>query len=167
MTIVYTSQTGHTRQYAQLLGQATGLPVLSLQQAKADLPANAPVIFLGWLMAGRINGLNRAAKLWHVRCAAGVGMAPASDQVRSNLQKANPLPAGPLFYLPGGWAPKQVNPIQRRAVNLVTRSTRKTLQAQADHSPQARAYLDMLTRGGSFVDAKHLAPMVQWWNDHV
>lgn len=167
MTIVYTSQTGHTKQYAELLAQATGLPVLSLQRARTELPAKAPILFLGWLMAGRINGLARARKLWDVRCAAGVGMAPASDEVLAALQTGNALAGVPTFYLPGGWAPKQVNPIQRWAVNMVTRSKRNMLQAEAQHSPQAQAYLTMLTRGGSFVDARHLVPMVRWWNDHV
>ncbi len=167
MTIVYTSQTGHTKQYAELLAQATGLPVLPFKQAKAQLPAKAPVLFLGWLMAEHVNGLAKAVTRWDVRCVAAVGMSPATPEALALVEKNNAIPGIPLFYLPGGWAPKNVNPIQRWAVNMVTRSKRKLLQTEAERSPEARAYLDMLTCGGSFVDAGNLSPLVQWWNDHV
>ena len=33
MTIVYTSKTGFTREYAQMLGRAAGLPVCALDEA--------------------------------------------------------------------------------------------------------------------------------------
>lgn len=34
--IVYTSQMGHTRRYAQLLGENTGLPIYALEQVKKN-----------------------------------------------------------------------------------------------------------------------------------
>lgn len=45
--ILYTSNTGFTARYAELLGQHTGLPVYTLSQAKRTLPAHAEVIYLG------------------------------------------------------------------------------------------------------------------------
>ena len=35
--IVYTSGTGHTRQYALMLGEQSGLPVYSLDEANSQL----------------------------------------------------------------------------------------------------------------------------------
>ena len=40
--VVYTSNTGYTAQYAELLGAALGLPVYSLPDAAGRLPAGAP-----------------------------------------------------------------------------------------------------------------------------
>ena len=45
--IVYTSNTGHTRQYALLLGEQVGLPVYSLEEANSHLSGGSPVIYLG------------------------------------------------------------------------------------------------------------------------
>ena len=45
--IVYTSNTGHTRQYALLLGKQGGLPVYSLEEANSHLSGGSPVIYLG------------------------------------------------------------------------------------------------------------------------
>ena len=49
--IVYTSKTGHTRQYALLLGEQIGLPPFSLDEAKSQLSAGSPVIYLGRIHA--------------------------------------------------------------------------------------------------------------------
>ena len=55
--IVYTSQTGFTARYAALLAERTGLPCRPLKEAAA-LPRGTAVIYLGWLCAGGIKGLN-------------------------------------------------------------------------------------------------------------
>ena len=50
--IIYTSNTGSTAEYAQLLGKELNLPVHSLQKAKNKVPAGSEIIYLGWIMAG-------------------------------------------------------------------------------------------------------------------
>lgn len=45
--IVYTSNTGSTKRYAELLSQMTGLPAFALGDAKDKLSANAGIIYLG------------------------------------------------------------------------------------------------------------------------
>ena len=50
--IIYTSNTGSTAEYAQLLGKELNLLVHSLQQAKNKVPAGSEIIYLGWIMAG-------------------------------------------------------------------------------------------------------------------
>ena len=50
--IIYTSNTGSTAEYAQLLGKELNVPVHSLQQAKNKVPAGSEIIYLGWIMAG-------------------------------------------------------------------------------------------------------------------
>ena len=50
--IIYTSNTGSTAEYAQLLGNELNLPVHSLQQAKNKVLSGSEIIYLGWIMAG-------------------------------------------------------------------------------------------------------------------
>ena len=59
--IVYTSNAGSTARYAQLLGQVTGLPIFSAQEAHKNL-ANGDILYLGWVMAGTVKGYQQAAK---------------------------------------------------------------------------------------------------------
>ena len=46
-SIVYTSNTGYTAEYARLLGEKTGLPVYSLSEAEQKLAAGNCVFYLG------------------------------------------------------------------------------------------------------------------------
>ena len=64
--IVYTSNTGHTQQYALLLGEQIGLPVYSLNEAGSQLSGGSPVIYLGWIHASRVKGYSAAAKRFAV-----------------------------------------------------------------------------------------------------
>ena len=54
--IVYTSKCGHTAEYAEILGNLTGLPIYSLKDAENNLENGTPIIYLGWLMAIRPKG---------------------------------------------------------------------------------------------------------------
>ena len=162
MTIVYSSKTGHTRQYAEMLAAAEKMKVYSVQEAQQVLPEKEPVLFLGWLMAGHISGIDQAVRRWNVRCAVGVGMAPGGKDNLATMAKANFVPNAPLFYLQGGWAPKKVGWFQRRAVGMVTRATRKQLLAKKNRTRQEEAYLSMLIRGGSFVEYQNLKPIQDW-----
>lgn len=162
MTIVYQSKTGHTKKYAEMLANATKRKACSLEEALTSLPEQEKVLFMGWLMAGHISGIDQAVRRWNVVCAVGVGMAPPSKEVLSTISKANYIPNAPVFYLQGGWAPKQVGWFLRRAVGMVTRGTRKALLAKSKRTPDEEAYLNMLLRGGSFVEYQNLKPIQQW-----
>ncbi len=162
MTIVYNSKTGYTRQYAEMLAKAASHKLYSLQEALSSLPEKEPVLYMGWLMAGHISGIDQAVRRFDVRCAVGVGMSPNGKENLATMAKANFVPNAPLFYLPGGWAPKKVGWFQRRAVGMVTRGIRKQLQSKSSRTPQEQAYLNMLLRGGSFVEYQNLKPIQQW-----
>lgn len=162
MTIVYKSKTGHTKKYAEMLANATKCKACSLEEALTSLPKQEKVLFMGWIMAGHISGIDQAVRRWNVVCAVGVGMAPPSKEALATLVKANYIPNAPVFYLQGGWAPKQVGWFLRRAVGMVTRGTRKALLAKSRRTPDEEAYLNMLLRGGSFVEYQNLKPIQQW-----
>ena len=97
--IIYTSNTGSTAEYAQLLGKELNLPVHSLQKAKNKVPAGSEIIYLGWIMAGGIKGYNEAAKLYKVRAVCGIGMGQTGTQLKEVRDK-NAIPQRiPLFTL--------------------------------------------------------------------
>ena len=83
--IIYTSNTGSTAEYAQLLGKELNLPVHSLQKAKNKVPAGSEINYLGWIMAGGIKGYNEAAKLYKVRAICGIGMGQVNGGKKDKL----------------------------------------------------------------------------------
>jgi len=60
MVIVYTSNTGFTARYAGMLGKAEKLKYYTLEEAQDKVTAQDEVLYMGPLMAGRIEGLEAA-----------------------------------------------------------------------------------------------------------
>ena len=165
MVIVYQSNTGFTQRYAEMLGKAEHLKVYSLEQA--DLPQDTEVFYMGPLMAGRITGLDKAIKQFSVVGVCGVGMSIPGKEVLTTMTRANFVPNAPIFYLQGGWAPKQVGWIQRQAVNMVTRSIRAQLERKSDRTRVEQANLDMLRNGGDMVAYENLSTIRTWMKETV
>ena len=164
MVIVYRSNTGFTREYAEMLGKAEKMKVCSLSQAEGTV--NEPVFYMGPLMAGHIAGIDQAMKHFTVKGVCGVGMSPASPQVRGTLSKANYVPGAPIFYLQGGWAPKKVSWLKRRMVGMATKSIRESLRDKGSRrTPEENQYLDFLLHGGSFVAFEKLEAIREWMKE--
>lgn len=82
--IVYTSNTGSTKRYAELLSQMIGLPAFALGDAKDKLSANAGIIYLGWIMASGVKGYSAAAKRYKIHAVCGVDMMlTGSERVKA------------------------------------------------------------------------------------
>ena len=166
MVIVYRSNTGFTKEYAEMLGKAEKRKVFSVSEAEREIPAGEPVFYMGPLMAGHISGIDQAVKKFAVKGVCGVGMSPASQQVLDTLSKANYVPGAPIFYLQGGWAPKKVGWLKRRMVGMATKSMREALRDKGGRrTPEEDKQLDFLIRGGSFVSYDSLKPIRQWLRD--
>ena len=161
MVIVYRSDTGFTKEYAEMLGKAEKMKVCPLTEAQGKVGPGETVFFMGPLMAGHISGVDKAVKQFAVKGVCGVGMSPASQQVLDTLAKANYTNGAPIFYLQGGWAPKKVGWLKRRMVNMVTKSMREALQNKK-RTPEEDRQLDFLLHGGSFVAFENLETIQNW-----
>ena len=165
MVIVYRSNTGFTKEYAEMLAKAEHLKLYSLARA-GEPEEGTEVFFMGPLMAGHIAGLDQAMKRYAVKGICGVGMSPPGEGVLAAMARANYTGGLPLFYLQGGWAPRKVGWLKRRMVGMATRSTRKALQQKARRTPQEEQGLNFLIRGGSYVAYENLAPIQSWLREH-
>ena len=70
--IVYTSNTGTTKEYAKLLGKKLSLPVYSIDEAKGKVEFGSKIIYLGWIMASGIKGYKKALKDYDIRAIGAV-----------------------------------------------------------------------------------------------
>ena len=159
--IVYTSNTGHTRQYALLLGERLGLPVYALNEANAQLSGGSPVIYLGWLHASHVKGYSKAAKRFALCAVCGVGLCDTgtlTDQVR----KATSIPEGiPLFTLQGGIDRSRLKGMDKLMISMLT----KGLDAQKQRSAQDDRMLELLRRDENYVCPENLAEVLQWYKE--
>ena len=151
--IVYTSATGFTRQYAGLLSAACGLPAMAL---KGAVPPPGPVLYLGWLRAGSVQGLRSARRRFPVAGVCAVGMAPPEQADLERLRRANRAEGLPLFYLRGGYAPGRLGWADRLAMAAME----KWLAWQPGGiDPEMEA---VFARGADWVSSAQLAPVLSW-----
>ena len=163
--ILYTSNTGYTAQYAGLLGKRTGLPVYSLAEAGTKLPAGNCVIYLGWLMAGKVQGYAKAAKRYRIAAVCGVGMGATGSQL-ADVRKANSLGDElPLFTLQGGFEMSKLKGIYKLMMLVMAKTLGKSLANKQDRTAEEDQMLTLLTQGGSCVSEENLRPVLDWFSD--
>lgn len=150
--IVYTSNTGFTAQYATLLSHQTGLPLHQLKEC--TLPQGTQVLYLGWLCAGKVQGLKKAAARFRVEAVCAVGMAPECDPAK--LAGDNRWTGLPLFYLRGGYSPARV----RGKYKMMMTMMKAILSKKADS--QSREALEAMERGADWVSVPQLEPVLNW-----
>ena len=161
--IVYTSNTGFTAQYASLLGGETGLPVYSLEDASKSLPQSSPIVYLGWLTAGKVQGYDKAVTKFNLQALCAVGMAKCGSQME-DVRKSNNLPEGlPLFTLQGGFDLKKLRGIYRLMMLFMSKTVVKKLAAKPDRTPDEEDMLDLFQNGGNRVSLENLRPVLAWY----
>lgn len=157
--IVYTSKTGFTRQYAQLLGKRLGLPVYSLEDALYGMDQGSPILYLGWIHASAIRDYRKAAKNFSVCAVCGVGLCDTgtlTDQVR----KATAIPASiPLFTLQGGFDRSKLKGLDKLMISMLV----KGLSAQEKRSEQDERMLALLQTDGNYVSPDNLKGILDWY----
>lgn len=161
--IVYTSNTGYTEQYAKLLGQKTGLPVYALSETKGKLAQGTHILYLGWLMAGKVQGYPKAAKHFQVEAVCGVGMGATGSQLQE-IRKTNNLPVDvPVFTMQGGFDMDRLRGVYKLMMTVMAKTAGKGLADKKDRTPDEDIMLELLTHGGSYVSEENLAAVLEWY----
>ena len=157
--IVYTSNTGHTRQYSLLLGEQIGLPVYSLDEANSRLSGGSTVIYLGWIHASHVKGYSKAANRFSVCAVCGVGLCDTGTLI-SEVRKATSIPEGiPLFTLQGGIDRSRLKGMDKLMISMLT----KGLAAQKQRSAQDDRMLELMSKDESYVSPENLSGILQWY----
>ena len=162
--IIYTTNTGSTRRYAQLLAQATGLPAYSLAQAGVQVPNGAAIIYMGWIAASTIKGYAAAAGRYQPCAVCAVGMGQTGTQTDA-VRKKNGIPAStPLFTLQGNFDVKQLHRAYRLMMDIMVKTAGRGLAAKQDRTPEEDDMLDMMLHGGERVRAQNLQAVLDWYD---
>jgi len=161
--IVYTSNTGHTRAYADLLACKTGLPVYALEDAAKQLEKGASVIYLGWLFASSIKGYKKAAGRFSISAVCAVGLCDTGTAVDS-VRKANSLPETmPLFTIQGGMDKTRLRGINKMMINMLIKGMLK--REKKTKSDERMLYL--LTHDENYVCEENTLAFMEWYNAQI
>lgn len=162
IAIVYTSNTGHTAEYAKLLGEKTGLMVYSMAEAAKKLEKGTPVYYLGWLFASRVKGYKKAAKKYKLCAVCGVGLCDTGtllDEGRRAIALSDSIP---FFTLQGGMELDKLKGFHKFMIRMLT----KGLLSKSDRTPDEERMLSLLQKGGNYVNAANLSAVLDHFH-HV
>lgn len=165
--ILYGSQYGTTKRYADELSRLTGLPALSYEKA-VDLAGCEQIVYLGGLYAGGVKGLKQAVKKFPagVRLIlVTVGLADVQDEqnienIRRSVRRQLPaevLQNAALFHLRGGIDYGKLSLPHRAMMTLLYNHARKLPPEQ--QSAETKAMIETFGRQVDFVDFASLGPV--------
>ena len=166
--VIYTSQTGFTKMYAQWICEATGAECVEFKQAKKkNLSDYDAVIYGGWFMAGGIKNLDWFKKQIPFLSTAGkkilvygVGGSPAESPdvpkaMRRNFteEEWNSLKA---FYCPGGYNYEKMSGFSKFMMKMFT----KMLANKKDASEEEKKMAEMISHSYDISDRKYIEPIL-------
>ena len=159
MVIVYASKTGFTKKYAEMLSAKSGMIAYSVNEI-SNLNPNEEVIFLGWMKAGKIQGLNKARKFSiKAVCASGTGrIAEPNPEAVINRNQVEGIP---FFYLRGGCLPmKELAFMDRILMKMFV----KMLESRKDKDEKTEEAIANIKNGFNGVKEENLTPVLEWLN---
>ncbi len=165
--IIYESNTGHTKRYAEMLSEEVGIPAMPLMEAIRSLPPRTEIFFLGWICGGKISGLPFAQQRFSIAAIAAVGIVFPSVEVVDKLIAQNalddgPTPLeGPFFYLQGGVEPQKLGWMKRKVLKMIAGN----IQKKTPESKEEWELIDALTIGADYVAKENLQPLISWIKD--
>ena len=164
--VIYTSQTGFTKRYAEWIGEATEAEVVNITQAKKLNLRDCDTIILGsHVCADNIVKAKKFAKILRKyagkKCALFVtGVSPAaSDRLKESFAKAfSQYPHLHFYYFPAGFNYEKLNGISRFLINLF----RKALAAQKDKTEADLAMEKMISSSYDISDKTLIVPLTEY-----
>ena len=159
--IVYTSNTGFTKRYAELLGKKLGLPIYELEEAEKKLSKDSKVIYMGWLMANTVKSVVSAMGSFNVSAVCGVGLCEtgtAIEEVRAMNRFKSDLP---VFTLQGGMDRKKLKGLNKFMIWMLERGLKKAKNPTDDDKKK----LELISTGGDFVSEENLAAVIEWYTN--
>lgn len=158
--VVYESSTGFTKKYAQWIAKKLGCEAKARAFVRAkEVAKYDQIIFGGWVLGGKINGLDKFLKLFPKNLVVfAVGVSPDNETVRNNIHAASSLGTIPFFYMQGGLNPRKQNMMQKRMLKMVT----QFLAKKKDKTNYDRQVEQLLSRAGDYTDVIYIKPLVEY-----
>ena len=157
--IVYVSNTGHTKSYAEMLSRATGLSAYSLDDAISKLDKGCEIIYMGWLFAGTLKCYKKAAKRFKIIAVYGVGLGDTGSQTDTVRKSAGIQREIPLFTLQGGIERSALRGINKFMIDMLI----KMMMKKQDKTEDDERMLYLLTHDASYVSEENLSEVLKWY----
>jgi len=161
VAVVYTSNTGHTKEYASILSEKLSVPCYELGEAKSKLTKEANIIYLGWLMAGTIKGFKKAKSLFNINAVCAVGMSDSDEQLE-DVKKSNHTGDIKTFLLAGGLEKSKLTGVYKFMMNVARKGLRDGLSAKKDRTEEEEKMLKLMLNDTNLVSEERLLEVMEF-----
>ena len=161
--IVYTSNAGHTMEYAKILASELSCEAYSMKEAKKKLKKHSEVIYLTWIFAGRPKKLKKALRRYKCLAIATVGMT--LNKIDQDEIKFKYKLNCPLYYLPGGLDTTRLKGIYKSIAQSVYDKMLVKLNSKKELDDQEKIVAEAIVKGTNYVNRIYLDPILRYFNN--
>lgn len=168
--VIYNSQTGFTKRYAQWLAEAADAECLELEAAKKHTYESYDAIVFGsWACAGGISKLKWFKSYmdkWEGKKLAVfcVGAGPADNPDISKALRGNFNDAQwekiKVFYCPGGFNYEKMSSTSKMMMKIFI----KALRAKKNKTEEEKGMVEMISHSYDISDRKYIEPILEYLN---
>lgn len=165
--VIYHSQTGFTKRYAQWIAEAANADCFELSEArKKNLTAYEAIVFGSWACAGGISKLGwfkKNIKNWPdkkliVFCVGGSPIDnPDIEPTLAQNFKGGDAKRVNVFYCPGGFNYEKMSAPSKLMMKMFV----KTLKAKKDKTEAEEVMIKMISSSYDISDKKYIAPILE------
>ena len=166
--VIYNSQTGFTKRYAEWIAEATGADCFELSAAKKkDLASYEAIIFGGWACAGSISKISWfkgnidkwADKKLIAFCVGGspIDNPEVDIALKRNFNESEQKKVK-AFYCPGGFNYEKMSTPSKLLMKMFI----KKLKAQKDKTEAEEIMVKMISSSYDISDKKYIEPILQY-----
>ena len=167
--VVYTSQTGFTKKYADWLVEKTGADLFDVKdvQKKPDsfFADYGAIVYAGWVMAGKVvksNWLFSKAPSWNDKRLAVIAVggcpneAPEVEQALKTIVPDELKSKIPAFYCQGGFNYAKMNTASKMALKMFI----GMLKGRKNQTEDQKRMVELISHDYDIADPKFLEPVV-------
>lgn len=165
--VIYNSQTGFTKRYAEWIAEAAGADCLALNDAKKkSMDKYDAIIYGGWACAGgitRLNWFKDNIDKWSGKklIAFCVGASPIENpDVEESLKKVftdAEREKVSIFYCPGGFNYEKMSAPSKLAMKMFI----KALKANKNKTEKDEIMIKMISSSYDISDKKYIEPILE------
>lgn len=166
--VIYHSQTGFTKRYAEWISDALGAECLEFEKAKkSSFDSYDTIIFGGWACAGGISKLKWfkanmdrwEGKKLIVYCVGGSPLEnPDIPKALRNNFSEEEWKRVRTFYCPGGFNYDKMSAGSKMMMKVFL----QTLKAKKNKTEEEKGMIEMISRSYDISDKKYIAPIVAY-----
>ncbi len=165
--VIYNSQTGFTKRYAEWIAKAAEADCYALADAKKkNLDEYEAIIFGGWACAGgisKISWFKSNMEKWEnkkliVFCVGGspIENPEIETGLRKNFKESEWEKVS-VFYCPGGFCYEKMSASSKLMMKMFI----KALKAKKDKTKEEQEMIEMISHSYDISDEKYIEPILE------